>query len=219
MVENYPKLVHYKLFHAYFSGDLPYSVSFIFPNQELPTDDDSDYKIHLVEPDITKCHIAMGRFVNAWSLLELSTQSLLAKMLGVKKNKVSILVNALGSRSTLDIIKEFGVSVLKKNESDKLLALTERMKKINTKRNRIIHGCWEMHVLVRKYGERFTHKIYPARCYTPSDEETKKSLSDTSNPKRKNYIFTVDEINQITGHLDTLSQDMQNFTLDVFGSI
>ena len=60
---------------------------------------------------------------------------------GMNPNNVHVLMNALGIRGDLDVLTVLGPIGLDEATTANLIALLERVKANNTRRNNIVHGA------------------------------------------------------------------------------
>lgn len=195
-------------------------IQLIFPEQiGQPPRTDVAYAIDIVEPDPTPGHIALGRFMDEWSKLELTLNSLLAKILQVEPHNMPVLVNSLGTRGLLDVLSNLGADMFDEPTTNTLVSIISRIKEANTRRNHIVHGYWMLHVCITQHDRGFTHKIEPLRAYDPSAASSRNSLmEDPRSPEKKKYHFTISRMNQLSCEIGRIRLDVRSFGREVFGT-
>src|SRR5262249_1985 len=93
-----------------------------------------------------------------------------------------------------------------------LINLLDRIGKLNTKRNILVHGQWvlEANVLVRR-GEAYLSTQF-LREVVPTDPEDAEKMADPRNQKQRvRYTFTLKRIDAASRDTDTVNRDMCNF--------
>jgi hypothetical protein len=169
--------------------------------------------IYVVEPVDDERHIVLGKFMDAWSLLEIAIAEMLADVTGVDVANIPVLMNALGTRGELDVISILGPTGLKPSQREALTKLLGRIKDNNTKRNRIVHGHWVLEVWLYDWNGRLGLRRYQHRMYDPSDPDVRRSLSDpTSKAARAGYMFSLPRIKGVTAEVRKLATDISRFT-------
>lgn len=171
------------------------------------------YRLELIQPNNDARHIALGRFLDAWSRLEQQIARALAGALAIPWERTSALMNGLGNRGQVDTLRALLPNQLSGEDAETLNRILDRVKANNTKRNNIIHGYWILEVVItdRNGAPHPNYREY--RRYDPSDPTVAALLDQRANKHaRKSYMFSVARINAITKELERLRDDLASFT-------
>jgi hypothetical protein len=116
-------------------------------------------------------------------------------------------------RNTIDLLDGLGRRKLDKLYSDGLTNLTERLGRLNTKRNILVHGEWVLEAnILAKQGEAFLACQF-LRQVTPLDPEEDNAMANPRNQReRVRYCFTIKRIDGTTRDTDALNIDIGKFT-------
>lgn len=203
--------------------NLPYKVS-VVPDgtassesgETIVQNEDGTFTIYLKQSFDPARHVALGKFLDEWSKLELSLRFLMTLVFRVPFNATSILSNSLGARGIIDSVGVLGSYRLSENEQRRLTDLLDRFKTNNTRRNHIIHGLWVLEVIISD-ANGFPRLFYnPVREYKSSDPLHDEKSRDRSNKKfRDNYIFSIRRIHSIRVEVSRLNRDISDFHRDV----
>jgi hypothetical protein len=200
---------------GYMAPALPYPVQVLLPPT---TDEDTRTQIRTTGPflDIAvprdpSRHEKLGRFLDAWSGLESTLAIVLTKLLPLRLRETNLIISQLGTRNAIDLLEGIGRRNLESESVKVLTALLDRVTRLNTKRNVLVHGHWilEANVIVRR-GEACLATQF-LREVTPTDPEEAKALANPRNQKeRVRYTFTLKRIDAATRDTDKLNIDICN---------
>jgi hypothetical protein len=136
---------------GYMTPNLPYPVSIYLP----PTENDARKEIRttgrhldIAAPNSPLRHEALGRFMDAWSLLEDSLTRLLSRLIAIDDTTAGLIAPKLGTKNALDLLEGLGMRKLDGDSSKSLTRLMDRARKLNSKRNILVHGHWVLVVSV-----------------------------------------------------------------------
>ncbi len=127
--------------------------------------------LYIEEPEDDQRHIALGKFMDAWSSLEIPIGTLLAKATGTERENIAVLMNALGTRGQLDVISVLGRVGLDDAAAVELTDILERVKTSNTRRNHIVHGRWILEARLYNANGRVLMRLEQKRLYDVSNPE------------------------------------------------
>ncbi|QPC44635.1 hypothetical protein HW532_19175 [Kaustia mangrovi] len=173
---------------------------------------DGAYVLPIVQPSDNERHIVLGKFMDEWSKLEMALSFLLGHLTSTPMESVSVLMNALGSRGQLDVMRTLAPLRIEGGKVGELEALLDRVKAQNTRRNRIVHGYWALELVVVDCDGAPAIRYHQYREYFPSDAETKIRIGTPSNRKvRSKYLFGLGRIKTITRNIIELRRDLEAF--------
>ena len=173
-----------------------------------------DGKFNLVfdQPTDQRRHYALGKYMNAWSNLELRLKTWLAAIFQFSTEDLTALLNALGMRGILEALRAHAFKDLDETDAKTLEKLLERVKENNTRRNHIAHGFWMLEWHVREKGPKVFATCHIYRTYLPSNADSREAIKNYKNRKeRTKYMFSVARIESSAKGLDTLSEELGNF--------
>lgn len=196
-----------------------YKVNAVIPPDDLmdyaPPDvqsPDGSFNVPLLQPAGDQHHLALGRFMDAWSKLEMTLAFLLAGVLELKHSRTTPLTNSLGVRGTLDTISALAHGRISEAKRDELAKLIDRIKENNTRRNYLAHGYWMLEWAVVDQGGKpaALPRIY--RAYTPTDPELANKLKNPRNRKeRLRFMFAPKRIEALVKAVLALKNDINSF--------
>jgi len=201
---------------GYMAPNLPYPVKVILP----PTDGldtrtsgrTNGPELDIVIPKDSMRHEKLGQFMEAWSALENTLEMFLAYLLKIDLGDAALVIPKLGTKNGLDLLEGLGMRKLDDASATTLINLLERVGKLNTKRNILVHGRWifEANVVVKR-GEVCLITQF-LREVIPTDPEQAKALGNPRNQKdRVRYCFNIKRIEATTRDTDTLNRDLCAF--------
>lgn len=151
--------------------------------------------------------------MNAWSQLESTLSYLLSKLLRIDWREADLTFGRLGMKGAIDLLDAVGLRKLDDADSKALTALTERLSKLNTKRNILVHGHWVLEANTFVKGNDAILITQFLREITPVDPEEAKAMGNPRNQKeRVRYAFTLKRIDAAARDTDTLNHAFINFT-------
>jgi hypothetical protein len=163
------------------------------------------FKIPMIQPRDDARHVALGKFMDQWSKLEMQIARLLGIAMGRNSLEMPAVMNALGTKGQRECLEALLVPNLEDEPSRELQRLLALLKSNATKRNYLAHGFWSLEVIIADRNGVPWPNYRQYRRYNPSDPHLRKALSDRSDPKaRKTYMFSIARINAIAAELDRL---------------
>lgn len=101
----------------------------------------------LTGPSPQECDAILGTYIRRWGEVEFSLERLIWKLLETDPISAQIVFRALGDvRSQRELAIELGHHRLYKADFEALDGFMSRLKAAATKRNRIVHGRWMLHI-------------------------------------------------------------------------
>lgn len=169
--------------------------------------------IHVEFPDMDPYHLALGRFLDTYGKLELKLHSVARFMIGAGHEVGAAVTSSLSGKSLIDLITTLAETCLPDDHHKELVGLMERLKKINTKRNHLVHGYWAAEVVV--YNERdgrLAINVSVNREYMPISKSDRLGLLQRKNQKlRDKYMFSPPRIVAAGVDVDTFHDDLSTF--------
>jgi hypothetical protein len=200
---------------------LPYNLSLVILRDDA-TDidpspkqhDDGSFSIPIVHQTDEVRHTILGKFMDEWSKLELAISHLLAHVTSTPWDNVTVLMNALGNRGQLDVIRALAPTKIKDDAAlAELDDLLDRIKTNNTKRNYIVHGHWILALLPIDAGGKPKLRYHQYRAYPPSNHVEREALNNLACKRiRSKYLFSPSRISSIAREIERLRTDIQGFT-------
>lgn len=169
-------------------------------------------ELDIVVPTDDFRHTALGLFMDSWSLLESQLHFLMSKLLGVDLASTGAVMATLGIKQIIDLMIGLGKIKLVRDDAEALVNLTERLSKLNTKRNTLVHGHWvlEANVMV-KSGEAVLRTQF-LRELTPLDPKEAQALANPRNQKqRMRFCFTPKRIIGVVMDVENFQADTEQF--------
>jgi hypothetical protein len=122
---------------------LPYPVNVFLPSEARTTAETTAPRCKGPELDIVvptdDCrHTALGLFMDSWSLLESQLHFVISKLLIVDLASTEVVMATLGIKQIIDLLVGLGKIKLLQDDAKTLVNLTERLSKLNTKRNTLV---------------------------------------------------------------------------------
>jgi len=171
--------------------------------------------------DVTdeECDRALARYLRAWEQVEAS-QFLLFKKLLDTPIQVALIVHETTSnfRDIRDMMEALGRLRLDKQQSKELNAVLASLKSATTKRNRIIHGKWQLEIRLPPKGRPAKEgKATWVRFYTPSDPAlfTKVFGTPYEQKTRNEHRFTLKDLDRFSEEAKYLSARIRRLTDDL----
>jgi hypothetical protein len=137
---------------------------------------------------------------------------LLAQLIPIDPEDAHLIIPKLGSKNAIELLDGFGMRKLDEINANKLSTLLDRVRKLNSKRNILVHGHWvlEANVILRR-GEAALATQF-LREITPNDPKDAKAMANPRNQKeRVRYSFTIKRIEGAIRDTNTLRQDISDF--------
>lgn len=112
----------------------------------------------------------------------------------------------------MDVLTVLGLAELSEDLSSKLGKTMTRLKDLNTKRNKPVHGVWTLEAIVDVLNQEPRVRCRRYRFYRPADPIKSKQIGDIRNQKlRGQHLFTVTHIENLTKAVDQLRNDLGAF--------
>ncbi|MBR2117976.1 MAG: hypothetical protein V4458_06320 [Pseudomonadota bacterium] len=118
---------------------LPYPV-----NVQLPSTVESETRdpprtigpeLDIVIPTCNERHTALGVFMDSWSQMEQHLHAVLSMLLEIEVGSSEVVFSTMGMKQICDAIQAVALRKYSHNGADRLVNLTERLMKLNAKRN------------------------------------------------------------------------------------
>ena len=124
-----------------------------------------------------------------------------------------LLMPKLGTKNSLDLLDALGRRKLADDSAKAVTRLLDRVGKLNTKRNILVHGEWvlEANVVVRRGDAHLLTQFL--REVIPLDPADAKAMANPRNQReRVRYTFNLKRIDATTRDTNALNMDISNFT-------
>jgi hypothetical protein len=169
--------------------------------------------LDLVPPASDERHLKLGHFLDAWSRLENTVVFTLSALLETDFQRARMVMSTLSTKQVIDLLNSLVFLQLKGPKLSRLTNLTERLGRLNSKRNVLVHGHWVLEGLVStRRGDAILTTQF-IRETSPSDPEiAKKILDPKSQKQRVKHCFTLRRIDGATGDANQLISDFAVFT-------
>lgn len=157
-------------------------------------------------------HTSLGRFLDRWGKLEMTTTALLSRLFFVDHQKAAVISDAVGTRQLIDMLDSLASATLPDEKARELANLNERLKTLNTQRNKLVHGQWVLESIIDVVANkpRVRSRVY--RKASSTNPGLEKRLEDIKNQKdRGNYMFTCKVIDGLSGAIRNLHNDYVSF--------
>lgn len=192
---------------------LPYKVAVVLPG-DTPDQEDRRFDgkgdlrvLRIRNPTTDDHHIALGKFLDAWSGLEVAVFSAVAKLFGTDIQRATILSGLVGTRGLVDLLGALS-QLAPQIPLGQVTRLADRLKELNTKRNKIVHGHWLLEAVIYLNDNEAQLKTRLFRFYTPNNPAVTESLKDLKNQKaRSAHLFSLNKLSVITKEVLKLRED------------
>jgi hypothetical protein len=187
---------------------------------KLSADADNPRNITIIMPPVDLRDAVLGQVMGGWGVVEGVLGVILAHVLKTDFDAARIVAaSGLSTIQIKDLIIALGRLRLPEPLQRKIEALGERVKTVNTKRNRIVHGAWHIEVvnLPVPEGAPMAGLERWARVYTPTDPAVSKKVQDPHNQKeRKAFRFTLHQMLKLDAEIEKLVADLSTFNDEVY---
>jgi hypothetical protein len=202
---------------VYAAKALPYPVHVHLPPasgapRSPPSFRTSGPELDINAPEGDEPHLKLGLFMDAWSQLEQIIVLVLAGLLQTDHRRARIVLDAANTRQLIEILKGLSYLTLNELHRSELFRLAERMGRLNSRRNVLVHGHWVLEALVSvRKGEAILHCHF-LRETTPNDPEVARLILKPQNQKeRVRHCFTLKRIDGATRDAKALTKDFAAF--------
>jgi len=186
---------------------------------EMPAiEDQSPDLLYIVYVDPTERDTIFGGFLEKWDALEALLGQSFYCLVGTSFEVAQTLIASYnGTKQICDLIEALAEDKLDESTLKSLSNLMDRVRKFGTKRNKIIHGHWEMTVsyetvhgpngpVFRQTGANW-RRVYSAIRAT----ERLNASSQKGDAISEKNIFTLDRFWREMPILDVLKDDLSDF--------
>jgi hypothetical protein len=161
-------------------------------------------------------HTALGAFVDGWGRLEFGVSSLFTILAGTDSSTGVTIFRSMGMRQVIDTIMSLATRKLDDGMIEELDKLLDRLGKMNSKRNTIVHGYWTVEIVVWVYKSKVQIRGTLLREVSPPDYRIRNKISDLKNQKERiKYTFNIKRIEAATRDANTLLADIALFRTKV----
>lgn len=199
---------------------LPYKVDFnifAFGEKGAAFDTHEDEKglftVDVRQPISDTRHLALGKFMDEWSKLELTLKGTLCNMIGLPFEAIHSVSNSLGTSGMINALSSLSEYRMLNSEGQKIFEkLLERTRANNTRRNRIAHGLWVLEIYPVDRNGTPHIKLNQVREYHTNHPDHDQLAGDPKNKTfRKNNIFSIRRIHSIRTEISGLNVDIADF--------
>lgn len=192
----FPEFHHVRVLHKRY--ETTRHVFVIWPDAAEPQQKASGgIYIHAERLPPDEKHVALGRFMDAWSKLEgLLRQKTALLLLTAHEPTARTIVAPLSGKTLMDTNIRLVSLHLPKAGLDEYKGMAKRFGTLNTKRNTIAHGYWVLEIEVRSDGDGSPFLISRAVRELPpaSDLEREKLNSLREQRARAKHLMSQDDI-------------------------
>jgi len=134
------------------------------------------------------------------------------RLLRISLGEALLLQSKLGMKNMIDFIEALALRKLTEPDADELCRLTDRLGKMNTKRNILVHGRWTLEAnIIARRGEAHLLTQF-LREVEPIDPKEAEAMGNPRNQKeRVRYTFTLKRIDAASRDTDKLNSDFIDF--------
>jgi len=160
-------------------------------------------------PPLEECDVALGYYFRAWDQVEAALANTFQKLLGAHPTAAYIVIaSGIGQQGLREITLALAAQRLSAAECKILEGLLDRVRKATTKRNRLTHGVWMIHITVNKDAPNTAEW---KRSYRPTNPAlfSKMHGAKPDQKVRDDHIFPVQRIREIADQARALSRDIQ----------
>jgi hypothetical protein len=155
---------------------------------------------------------AMGRYMDAFSRLEIMMQTAILEMIQLDQVRTRAFFAALGTKNTIDVLKATAQIELTPEGAERVRKLGLRIAERNMRRNHIVHGKWNIHVTPNDAGDG-TATAEWIRRYDHTDPTLG---GDPHDPKLLGmYTFTITALDKATGHAEEMVEALSALIADI----
>src|ERR1700730_2897686 len=167
-------------------------------------------------PSLQECDLILGIYMRMWGDVESAVAEVIRKLLDTDITTAQIVIRALPDmRAQREMIAELGKHRLVDEHRANLDGLMSRVKSAATKRNRLVHGKWILHLEMGKPPNPKPLIAKPekwVRVYEPVDRDEHLALATGRNQKlNAAYQFWPERIGREAANAQALAKDLQDF--------
>lgn len=158
--------------------------------------------------------IALGQFMYEWGNLESKLFFLFYILIGASPEIAQIIFSTGFRSATLsNLFIALGKIRLTETEQGTLKGLCKKYREAADKRNRIVHGAWEMDQTDNPKVLQWT------RIYTPTNPGRENEISNHNQEIRAKHRFTIKKLIASTDQIKSLKDDVWQFTLIIMNRL
>jgi hypothetical protein len=200
----------------FITKNVPYKVNIYLPDVANPGKPEnprtSGPELDITIPQDDTRHMKLGRFIATWSELESMAGFLLYRLLKIEVREAFLTLARLGTKNYIELIEGLGMMKLIKPDQAALSALMDRFRKLNTKRNILVHGRWVLEANVfSKRGEAILVCQFLRETMPLNPEEAKAMANPRNQKERVKYAFNFKRIDAATRDTETINRDIASF--------
>ena len=191
---------------------LPYEVNVVLPQSDSPPHPRlKGPQLDVVIPSDSTRHFKLGLFMDSWSRLENVIVLVLARLLDGPRT-ARIIATRTGVNALIEIMNDLATLKLEPEDAATLKSYTERLGRLNTKRNVLVHGCWMWEAAILHRGNEAVMTGQFLREAFPTDPALAEVWAIPKNQKlRVRYSFTFTRIDGATNAVDELASQLGAF--------
>jgi hypothetical protein len=161
-------------------------------------------------PDLERHHLAFGKFMDGWSKAEGQLRGKIVEILG-KNKEARTVAYALSGRDLVQMLTSLAEPHLSSSNNKTFIKLLDRLGKVATKRNRMVHGYWTLVCVVKNVDGKpqATQEVF--REYPPPSPTEHDELQVLGSKSRKQYTFSSSDIDDCHAHLKTVYDEITAF--------
>ncbi|WP_430396683.1 hypothetical protein [Ferrovibrio sp.] len=177
--------------------------------------------ISFPEPSTTEeqCDYTLGVYMRCWGELEITQQLLFAKLLETDITSASIVFSALDQRKLRDVSLQLGKTRLQQKHYNDLEKLIKRCANAATKRNRIVHGFWQLKLVMGPSPNPkplMAQSAHWERIYNPLDRDELYALrSGKDKSVVEKYCFTPERLIDFAKDVRLLANEVGKFAKEI----
>lgn len=150
--------------------------------------------------------------MDAWSLLEQTLCFTLDKMLQAGLQVADIIASSNNLRDLITLISSLASRRASNTDYDKLIKLLDRVTKLNSRRNSLVHGHWVLETYIVIVDNAPALKSQFVREKPPTDHQQAELLHDPHNQAiRAKHTYTLKRIEGVTKDVEALTRDIAVF--------
>lgn len=182
---------------------------FVMPPERAP---DGKFNMVLMQPTGEERHAALGKFMDAWSKLEMMISELLMLLMEVGREPMPAIINSVGAQGQREVIMALAVERLSEPASMELAKLMERVKTNTTRRNYIVHGYWMLEFHLLNHGGKPAVRTKQLRAYSPTSLDQRRKINTREGRDVASiYRFSLPRITSLTREVGRIREDIAEF--------
>lgn len=162
-------------------------------------------------------HIALGKMIDSWGILELYLFGKFKLLLGVSHAAAAAISHKASGTRLIELIENQMplFSPLTDKEVSDFEKISSKFRKLNTKRNNLVHAIWTLEATIDLRLDIPIANFEIVREKLSASREEREQLNDKKNQKiRMKHIHTLDDIEDITSDIHSLSEEVGKYFKD-----